>query len=393
MVVAYGFVLAVMAAGYGVLFSMLDDYRDEYGIGEGALGAVIGIGFIAGFLAQAFIAPLADRGHARALVLGGMALDIVGVLLMAVATDFVPLMAGRFVMGVGAGMAVPAVRRIVINAYPDQLGHNLGRLLAAEIAGFATGPALSALMVGTFGIPSPFLLIAAVTIVAFPFVAARPVVEEDTEVRQRLAFDLLRLRPFAGAVVIGCAVWMMIGAFDALWVVVLDDLDTNEWVANVGIVMFALPLVVLSSVGGRLAQRVGPFRVGTVGLLLGAGYMLLYGLVPTGTAMFVVAMFHSLSDGLTMSSTGVAVGLVVPAERQAGAQGVLGGMQTLVAGVAAPLIGVVYEQAGRRAAYTLSATLMLVFLAAGVALARPAWSIRGRPTVEPSGRAPAYEPG
>ena len=63
----------------------------------------------------------------------------------------------------------------------------------------------------------------------------------------------------------------MIGAFDALWAVVLDDLDTSDWIANLGITLFALPLVMFGAAGGRLAQRVGPFRVGTIGLLLGAG--------------------------------------------------------------------------------------------------------------------------
>ena len=63
--------MAFLAAGYGVLFTLLDDMRDEYGIGESALGAVIGIGFVAGFVAQVTIAPLADRGHARALVIVG----------------------------------------------------------------------------------------------------------------------------------------------------------------------------------------------------------------------------------------------------------------------------------------------------------------------------------
>ena len=51
-----------------------------------------------------------------------------------------PLLAGRFVMGVGVGMAVPAIRRIVILGDPVNLGHNLGRLLAADVAGFAARP-------------------------------------------------------------------------------------------------------------------------------------------------------------------------------------------------------------------------------------------------------------
>jgi MFS family permease len=386
--VTFGLVLATMAMGYGALFSMLDDIRDEYGVEETALGAVIGMGFFAGFVAQVLIAPLADRGHARRLVLTGMALNVVGLVMLAAARDFVPLLAGRFVMGIGVGMAVPAVRRIVILAEPDRIGHNLGRLLAADVGGFAAGPALAALLVGPLGIPGPFLVIAAGTVAALPFVirnaraADAPV---DDAPSQRLAFDLLRIRPFAGAVLLGSAVWVMIGSFDALWSVALDDLDTAEWIANLGITLFALPLVVFGAVGGRLAQRVGPFRVGTIGLLLGAAFMFAYGLVPSGVAMFAVAMFHSISDGLTISSTGVAVGMVVPGERQAGAQGLLGGAQTLMAGLTALLAGAMYDNFGRTTAYAVAGTCMLVLILGGVALAGPAWRLRGAtpPTAVP----------
>jgi MFS family permease len=306
--------------------------------------------------------------------------------MMAAAREFVPLLVGRFVMGIGVGMAVPAIRRIVIVAEPDRIGHNLGRLLAVDVAGFAAGPAVSALLVGPFGIPAPFLAIAGAALLALPFVARNARVDETAEPpRQRLAFDLLRIRPFTGAVALGCAVWLMIGAFDALWAVVLDDLDTSDWIANLGITLFALPLVILGSVGGRLAQRVGPFRVGTIGLLLGATFMLLYGLVPSGGVMFAVAMVHSLSDGLTVSSTGVAVGLVVPGERQAGAQGVLGGFQVLVAGITAIVTGALYEHAGRTVAYGVSAGMMVLLVIVGVVLAGPAWSLRGAPAPEPGG--------
>jgi MFS family permease len=368
---------AFLAAGYGVLFTLLDEYRDEYGIGESALGGVIGIGFIAGFVAQVTIAPLADRGHARRLVLVGAALNVVGLLVMAAATSIVPLLAGRFVTGVAAGMAVPAIRRIVIVADPANLGHNLGRLLAADVAGFAAGPALSAVLVGPLGIAAPFLVIAAATAVLTPFVARISVHETVAPPTQRFAFDLLRHRAYAGAVALGCAVWLMIGAFDALWSVALDDLDASEWLANLGITLFALPLVAFGALGGRLAQRVGPFRVGTLGLSLGAGYMAVYGVLPTAGAMFAVAMVHSVSDGLTVSSTGVAVGMVVPTERQAGAQGVLGGLQTLTAGITAPIVGVLYEHAGRATAYVVSAVMMGVLVAAGGLLARRSFGLRG----------------
>jgi len=306
-----------------------------------------------------------------------MALNVAGLLTMAAATSVTPLLGGRFVSGIGIGMAIPAIRRIVILADPDRLGHNLGTLLAADVAGFAAGPAVSALLVGPFGISAPFIVIAACTALAVPFVARTPVVESVDPVARRLAIDLLRIRPFAGAVVLGSAVFLMIGAFDALWSLALADLDAKDWIANLGITLFALPLVIFGAIGGRLAQRVGPFRVGTVGLLLGAMFMLLYGLVPSAGAMFAVAMVHALSDGLTVSSTGVAVGMVVPADRQAGAQGVLSGLQTLTAGVVAIITGVLYEHAGRTTAYAFAAGLMVAFVAVGAWLARQSWNVRG----------------
>ena len=396
MIVAFGALTACLAAGYGVLFTVLDDYREEYGIAEGSLGAIIGIGFVSAFVAQILLAPLADRGHARRIVLLGVFANLVGVTLLAFGTAFVPLLMGRLVMGIGLGMAMPAIRRIVIIADPDNLGHNLGRLLSIDVAGFAVGPIVSAVFVGPFGIAAPYLVVVAATVAALPLAWRVDVRENTGEAAanaQRFAFDLLRRRAFVAAVALGCAMWMMIGAFDSLWAVAHRDLETSRWIANLGITLFALPLVLFGALGGRLAQRLGPFRVATVGLTLASMWMLLYGQAATGGIMFAIAMVHAVSDGLTMSSTGVAVGMVVPAERQAGAQGVLGGFQTLMAGVMASVAGLAYEHLGRAAAYTVSAAAMFVVVVVGVLLAGRDWNRTGRVTEGLADSNPSPVPG
>ena len=93
--------MAALAAGYGVLFTIVADFRDEYGISETAIGFVIGLGFIAGFLSQIAIAPLADRGHAKKLVVIGVLVNVVGLLLMALSTTLTPILIGRFISGLG----------------------------------------------------------------------------------------------------------------------------------------------------------------------------------------------------------------------------------------------------------------------------------------------------
>lgn len=350
---------ASLTAGHGVMLTVLDDYRDTYGISEGGLGMVIGIGFFTSFLASVIVGPLADRGHARRLVIVGLALDVTGLLLTAMSTSFVTLSMSRFITGVGAGMAVPAIRRIVVVTEPTRLGHNMGRLLAFDVTGLALGPVASAALAEPLGVGAPFLVVAACSLALVPWLLRVPVTEQtDTSSTDRFAWSLLRHRPYASAVILGCAVYLMVGTFDSLWALALTDLGAGSWLISLGVTMFALPLVVLGTAGGRLAQRIGPWRLATMGLLTASAFMVSYGYLPSAGLMFTVVMIHSVTDGLTLSSSGVAVGLSVPAERQAAAQGLLSGLQTLTAGSAAVTAGLLYEHLERAATYTAAGLSM-----------------------------------
>jgi MFS family permease len=365
---------ACLSSGYGVLFTVVGDYRDRYGISESMIGWIIGAGFIAGFVSQVVLAPIGDRGRARAVVLSGVLVNAVGLVMMGLGDDATTIMAGRIVAGLATGAAQPSIRRIVVVSAPDDLGRNLGRLLSAGVFGFAFGPALSAVLVGPFGLAAPFLVIAGGSLVTVA-VTARVAVQESTDGggRRLVAIDLLRIRPLVGAIVLGGAVYLMIGVFDALWDVVHADLGTSTWLANLGVTLFAAPLVVLAPVGGRLAQQVGPFPVAAAGLVITSTFIASYGYLPTGTWIFAVAMVHATTDGLTIAASGVAVGVTAPAERQAGAQGLLGAAQALSAGVAAVVSGALYQAAGRATAYTTGAVLMVVMVVVGMGLARSAW--------------------
>lgn len=379
LLVAFGGLSSALAAGYGVLFTIAADYRDEYGITENWIGIIIGLGFIAGFLSQITIAPYADRGRAKQLVLAGVFVNVIGLVLMAFGTSLVPILIGRFISGIGIGAAAPAIKRIVVLADPAHLGQNMGRLLAADVFGFAMGPAVSAVLVGPFGIPAPFLVVAAITLLLLPMVARVDVVEAVDAPKRRFAIDLLKRREFAGAVLLGAVAFTMIGAFDALWDVVHKDLETTDWIANLGITLFGLPLIFLGPVGGRLAQSWGPFKLGPIGLFFASGLMIIYGFLPAGGLIFAVAMVHAVSDGLTISSAGVAVSMIVPADRQAGAHGVVGAAQAVSAGIMASATGAIYGAYGQAAAYTVAGIVMFLMTSGAVWLARPAWALKAEP--------------
>ena len=369
--------------GYGVLFTIVGDYRTAYGMSETEIGFVIGLGFLSAFFAQIFLAPIADRGRARQMVFLGVGINVIGMLLMGFGESSAPIIAGRLISGVGIGAAIPAIKRIVVLSDSSNLGENLGRLLAADVFGFAAGPAVSAFLVGPFGLASPFVVVSALTAITVALTFRVRVQETIDTSGNRLAFDLLKHRPLAGAVVLGAATFLMIGAFDALWDVVHEDLETPDLLANLGITLFAIPLIVLGPIGGRWAQRVGPYKIAALGMVVASGFMASYGLLPTGTWIFAIAMGHAISDGLTVSAAGVAVSMSVPEERQAAAQGVLGAAQALSGGITAIIIGSIYDLWGRAPAYIAAAVGMLLLTTIGMVIAYDTWRhqrFRDRPT-------------
>jgi len=365
-----------MAMGYGVIFTIVGDFRDAYGVTETEIGLIIGVGFFSAFFSQVFVAPMADRGSARLVMLAGVAVNVIGLLLMAVATSASLLLIGRIVSGLGIGAALPAVRRIVVVADPPNLGRNLGRLMSADVFGFAIGPAVSAITVSwlDLGLWSPFVVVAALSaITAIPVLGA-DAGEATAAPRQRLALDLLRNRGVVGAMLLGAAAYLMIGTFDALWDVVHEDLDTPDILANLGITLFAVPLIVLGPLAGKLAQQFGPYLFAAAGLTIASVFMTSYGFLPTGLWIFAVTMFHAITDGFTFSAAGIAVSLAVSEDRQSGAHGLMGAMQALTAGFSASVIGAIYDNFGRAPAYVTGAAGMIVLVAAGMFLARDSWS-------------------
>jgi MFS family permease len=363
---------------YGVMFTMLDDFRNNFGIAESALGFIVGVGFFTSFLGQVSIAPLADRGRAQRLIILGLGLEVVGCVGMAIGETFTVLLISRIVMGFGAGSALPALRRVIIVADPENFGRNLGRILSFEVAGFASGPIISVIFAEFFGIPGPFVFLATI-ISLFVIIVSRIAVPEtakENHPTERFAIDLLKNRAITSGILIGVALFFMIGVFDSLWVLMMDDLDAAQWMANVGVSVFVLPLILLGPFGGKFVQRIGPYRAGGFGMILGALFMAGYGLMPTPTLMMLVFFFHSLNDGFFVTGAGVAVGTSAPLERQAGAQGLLGGMETLAGGVAASFSGVAYDHLGRTTTFIGTGAIMLTLILASRILAGDNWSVR-----------------
>ena len=375
--------MGVLASGYGVMFTMLDDWRAEFGIQETGLSMIIAVGFFTSFIAQLTIAPYADRGHARKLMTVGMAANAAGALIMAFGSSLPLFVLGRFVMGVGAGIAIPAIKRIVIVSDPENMGGNLGRGVSIEVGGFAIGPVIAALTVDSINLAAPFILIAVLITIAGAIIARLNITETAVEDRteERFAIDLLKNRAVLGSILVGVALYIMIGVYDSLWVIMMDDLKAPHWIGNAGVALFGLPWIFFGALGGRIAQKHGPLRVSAFGLALGSLYMTSYGFMTMPYLMLSVGLTQSILDSLTVTGIGVAVAQATPPERQAGASGLLGGMQTLMGGIAAMSAGTMYEHFGQKFAFTATGVAMALLVSLGCFLVGKKWLRKPVPAI------------
>jgi MFS family permease len=286
-------------------------------------------------------------------------------------------------MGVGAGIAIPAIKRIVIVSDPENMGGNLGRGVSIEVGGFAIGPVIAALTVDSINLAAPFILIAALITVAGFIISRLNITETAVEDRteERFAIDLLKNRAVLGSILVGIALYVMIGVYDSLWVIMMDDLKAPHWVGNAGVALFGLPWIFFGALGGRIAQKHGPLRVSAFGLALGSLYMTSYGFMTMPYLMLGVGLTQSMLDSLTVTGIGVAVAQATPPERQAGASGLLGGMQTLMGGLAAMSAGTMYEHFGQKFAFTATGVAMAILVSVGCFLVGKKWLRKPVPAI------------
>ncbi|NBP50086.1 MAG: MFS transporter [Actinobacteria bacterium] len=371
LILALQIVYGLLASAYGLMFTLLDDWRDAYGIPESRLGAIIAVGFFTTFFSQVVLAPIADRGRTRGSVVLGCGMIALGALVMAAGSSFGAFFTGRFVSGLGIGLVVPAMRRVVIVSDPARVGRNLGRGLSIEVAGFAVGPLIALATVGPFGLRAPYVVMTVLTVGLTAFVAFLPLPEVPAEGRtaERFAFDLLHRREFAGTIMLGVAFYLKIGVSDALWVVILDDIGAPSWMSTLSVASFALPWLLFGTVGGRVAQRIGAFTAALVGALCTVGFLVFYGVVGSPVAMILVSLVQVTLDAFTFLGVNIMVARITSDDRQAGAAGLLGGSQALTAGTSAIAAGILYEHIGRAATMSTMSIAILVIALAAVAVA------------------------
>lgn len=361
----YYLIVFGMAAGLASVVTLLAEFRNNLGFSEFSIGASVAGGLGAGFIAALTLGPQADRGRAPLMLRSGLLLGLAGLIVMAVATDFWLFMLGRVLMGLAFGVAQPAARRTVIVADPQNLGRNVGRLGAFDVAGFVVGPAAAAALNAIGGFRAPFWFMAVFLVFLIPTAWRAQSDTAAKDVTRQPLSDLLKNRQLLGACSVVSAYFVFIGAFESVWILDMDNRGASQWQIGVTVTCIALPIAVLAPWGGGLAQRYGPRKWALAMITTCSIFNALFGLVPGLLALILLAIGCGFAEGIGFPSGTMLVSSSVPQSRQAAAQGLASAIEVGTAAIAALGLAAVYASAGHTAAYLTASATMLVLLTVG----------------------------
>lgn len=365
--------LATAAVGIAnsVVFTLLSDLQDAYGFGTAGLGLIAGAGMGVGFISQLLLAPLADRGHSRRLLLAGLAAAIAGSLMFAASSTLIALVIARAIVGLSNGLFLPAARAIAASMSPDRVGERLGTLGGVELAGFVTGPIIGAVLVDPFGVRWPFLVCGMAALVALVMLAGRPLPEPArSSVRHRLSLDLLRLREMQIGVLLTMALFFPVGMYDAILDRYMTDRGASNVMIGIGFLMYGIPFALLATTGGRLADRHGAFRVSMISLVLVAPITAVYGVLSAPLVITALFAVEGSVQALGVPATQAFVAQSAPVGRSSAAQGLSGALNMLGGTVSALAGPPIYSAWGAGAAFGTAAGLVAIAGCAATALRR-----------------------
>lgn len=359
----YPLLLATASIGIAnsVVFTLLSDLQDEFGFSDAGLGLIAGSGFLVGLIGQLLLAPFADRGHSKMLLLAGLGFAVVGSVMFALSSTLVMLVVSRAVVGFSNSLFLPASRAITISISDDDVAKRLGTISGVELAGFVTGPVIGGLLVDPFGLKVPFLVTGAFALMGLLMLAPRQLPEPPVAERHRLAFDLLRIPRVRAGVLLSLALFLPVGFYDATLDRYLTDMGASNQLISVAFLAYGIPFALLATTGGRLADRRGPVRVGFLAVLLVGPLTAFYGFIEVAIIVVIVSAVEGSIQALGVPASQAVVAEGAPKGRAAAAQGLAGSGNLLVGATTGYIAGPMYQALGPRWMFSLAGAGVVLF--------------------------------
>jgi MFS family permease len=343
---------ALGAAGNSAIFALLPELQDRYGFSDAGLGVITAAGFGMSFLVQLLVAPLADRGHPRLVLIIGAVASVAGNIVCATSSGLWTISAARALIGAASGCFAPTARALAASISTEGRAERLGRMASIETAGFVVGPVIGGALVGPFGVRWPFVVFCALGIANIVLVSSiqLPELQRRTD-SGRISIGLIRERPVLYAVVTTTAYSLPIGMYDALWARYLTDRGASSLLVGVSLACYAVPFTVLAGFGGRLTDRYGAGRVAVISTLMVAPFTVAYSLFTNPWIPIAIGIGEAVVSAVALPATQTVTANAAPPGRAAGTQGLAGATSVATMAVVALVSSALYGAYGPRTTF------------------------------------------
>lgn len=300
------------------------------------------------FLLAPTLGALSDRFGRRPVLLLALAGMGINYLVLAAAPTLGWLIAGRLIAGAMGASYSTASAYLADITPPEKRAQSFGLIGAAFGFGFITGPALGGFL-GNIDLRLPFL---AASILSFAnLVFGFFFLPESLAPENRRSFNLARANPVGALVeigrtrvVLGLMLVFLLATFanrvaESTWVLFASY--RFHWsTAQVGLSLAMVGVVFVVGQGGLVrivVPMLGERRAILLGLLVSAGVVVLYGLVPQGWMVYPAMLLWLFGWTIAQPATMGVMSRSVPANEQGLLQGAIASMNSLCAIVAPPV--------------------------------------------------------
>ncbi|UCJ16463.1 multidrug effflux MFS transporter [Pseudomonas sp. MM211] len=321
---------AISILSTNIILPAFPEIGQQLGVSSRELGLTLSSFFITFAFAQLVVGPLADRYGRKRLVLGGLALFVIGTLVAGFASSLDVLIAGRVVQALGVCAAAVLARAIARDLFEGEtLGRALSLTMIATAAAPGFSPLLGSVLTTALGWRAIFLMVG-VAAVVIGFFYARGLGETLPRERRvalsaprvvaaygRLLRDGKFILPAASVSLLMSGLFASFAAAPAILMsgMGLSSLQAGLYFAATVFVVFAAGMA-----APRLAHRFGGRTITTLGLAtaLVAGSLLLIGPNNPGLGWYSLSMViflwgmglaNPLGTAITMGPFGKEAGL------------------------------------------------------------------------------------
>lgn len=342
-----------------MIFPALSDLQDKYHFADSGLGFISAAGFISSLVVQLAIAPYADRGHPKRLIMIGLMLASAGSMTFAFGSSLPVFIGARVLSGMATGLATPAIRAIVANLDRTRAAERLGRLRGIELSGYTGGPLIGALLITPFGLRGAFLIFGSFGLVTIATMLPRHLPTlPTTQESKKISLELLKLRPVRAAVLASLTLFIPVGVYDSLWDRYVTDRGGTNFMVGLTFLLYTVPFTILAPRGGRLADKRGSSTTVVWGIMLTAPIVFVYGLLPTAWLLVGFAVVEGIAGAISSPSAVSLMAKVAPEGRAGAAQGLMSSGDLLAGSVMALLAPMLYGHFGPVTTFGVAAALV-----------------------------------